>query len=145
MTQDWTPVRNGHYYCSPACGGGKFCRHEWYKAAVKNAEALCERMGDGWVPEVWENLGWHYKIVKGRVTIHVNEMKTMPFDPVTGYSVRGYSAWIEPNIVLNNHHVQIIEKADTPEDALGFAVQSARTLMSRMRDVLDVLNEVTND
>ncbi|RWH52192.1 MAG: hypothetical protein E5V72_02000 [Mesorhizobium sp.] len=138
------PVRNGPYYCSPRCGGGKFCRHEWYEAAKRNAEALASRMGEGWEAEVWENLGWHYRVQKGCVTIYVNEYKNLGFDPEVGYPVRSYSAWIQPGIVVSNTVIQIIESAGTPEDALGFAVQAARTAMSRMGEALAALHEVAD-
>ncbi|RUU74744.1 hypothetical protein [Mesorhizobium sp. M7A.F.Ca.MR.362.00.0.0] len=138
------PVRNGPYYCSPRCGGGKFCRHEWYEAAKRNAEALASRMGDGWKVEVWENLGWHYLVQKGCVTIHINEDRNQPFDRKNGYPVRSYSAWIQPGVVISDHVLQIIESAQTPEDALGFAVQAARTAMSRMGEALATLHEVAD-
>ncbi|TPL42663.1 MULTISPECIES: hypothetical protein [unclassified Mesorhizobium] len=140
----WVPVRNGPFYCSPRCGGGKFCRHEWYVAAKRNAEALAARMGDGWQVKIWENLGWHYTVEKGHVTIHVNEDRNAPFDPQAGYPVRSYSAWIQPGVVIADHVIQIIEAAENPEDALGFAVQAARTAMSRMAAALEALHEVTD-
>lgn len=42
------------------------------KQASEDAQALAERVGGGWKPEVWQNLGWHYKVVSpcGRVKIH---------------------------------------------------------------------------
>ena len=40
-------------------------------AATKKAKELVQYMGKGWKPEVWENLGWHYKAVYAG-TIHVS-------------------------------------------------------------------------
>jgi hypothetical protein len=28
--------------------------------ATKKAKALCKKLGPGWTPHVWENMGWHY-------------------------------------------------------------------------------------
>lgn len=63
MTRDWTPVRRGRVYCSPACGRG--CTHAEFMTATRKAKALVKRLGAGWKPCVWENLGWHYEAVKG--------------------------------------------------------------------------------
>jgi len=57
-TRDWTPRRKGAVYCSPACGGG--CTHAAHRAASRAAAALAARLGHGWKPRVWENLGWYY-------------------------------------------------------------------------------------
>lgn len=59
----WSPVRAGATYCSPACGNG--CTWADYGKAVLAAASLATELGDGWEPEVWENLGWHYRVKKG--------------------------------------------------------------------------------
>ena len=46
---------------------------EEYKLAVKRADELVVQMGDGWEPEVWENLGWHSRIVRSHCTIHIHQ------------------------------------------------------------------------
>jgi hypothetical protein len=58
----WKPVLRGGVYCSPACGGGvQFgCTKQNYDKSTSDAERLAQRMGTGWTPRVWENLGWHY-------------------------------------------------------------------------------------
>lgn len=33
------------------------------QSTERDAKALCARMGEGWEPRVWENLGWHYTAV----------------------------------------------------------------------------------
>ncbi|KKM39536.1 hypothetical protein LCGC14_1564420 [marine sediment metagenome] len=104
---DWTPRKlPGGVYCSRACGIG--CKRKDYDQAVASAAKLAARMGVGWLPHVWENLGWHYEVTKGVASIHP------PGGRVTTYSI--YFNTI-PQIVLN---------AETPEDAAGFAVQRAR-------------------
>ena len=46
----WTPRLVGDMYCAPACGGG--CTKAAYDAAVKAADELCAKLGDGWKPRV---------------------------------------------------------------------------------------------
>lgn len=71
-SQGWTPVHNGIYFCSPACGGGKFCTKAQHAAALLLAKATAAELGEGWVPEVWENLGWHARAISpcGRWSVH---------------------------------------------------------------------------
>lgn len=70
----WTPRRKGDIYCSPACGGETKWGCTWaeYQAAKRAAKALCDRIGKGWRPRVWENLGWHYSAISpcGRLKVH---------------------------------------------------------------------------
>jgi hypothetical protein len=65
----WKPVKRGSIYCSSACGRG--CTSAEYDLAVKKAAALAKRMGKGWKPRVWENLGWHYMVRNGIFEITV--------------------------------------------------------------------------
>lgn len=67
----WTPVRRGKVYCSSACGHG--CLYADYLKAQHAAKALAKRMGDGWKPKIWENLGWHYSAVHRASGISINE------------------------------------------------------------------------
>lgn len=54
-------------YCSPACGGG--CTITAYEAAKKLANEMVVELGNGWVPNVFENLGWHGYAVNGSAQI----------------------------------------------------------------------------
>jgi len=60
MSNSWTPVLRGATYCSPDCGGR--CTRASYDRAVAKSIKLANRMGDGWMTRVWENLGWHYQV-----------------------------------------------------------------------------------
>ncbi len=53
----WEPINEGETYCAPACGLG--CTVKEYDITTANAEMLAQTLGPGWVPQVWENLGWH--------------------------------------------------------------------------------------
>lgn len=68
----WKPVRRGPFYCSPACGGG--CTWAAYQRAWKDARACRKRMlSKGWKIRVWENLGWHWGIHKGALSVYPSE------------------------------------------------------------------------
>lgn len=75
----WKPVKRGALYCSPRCGGG--CTYAAYRAAEREAAALAKRMGPGWVPRVWENMGWHWQIVKGDCSISSGPNYWCNFNP----------------------------------------------------------------
>lgn len=92
------------------------------------AADLARRMGDGWEPHVWENSGWHYKICRGTTSIHADRHGR-------------YSAWIEPDCLMGHCAAQFIAYADTPEDALGFAIQDARTFIARIDQALADVGE----
>ena len=70
----WRPRHRGDAYCSPACGGG--CTQEAFQEATRLAAALAQRLGQGWEPNVWENLGWHYSaLVPGEARFEVHGSK----------------------------------------------------------------------
>lgn len=116
------PVTRGDVYCSPWCGAK--CTKAAFEDSTAKADALCAQMGAGWKPRVWENMGWYYSIQKGCVTIRQDGDR--------------YSAWIEPRLeAAGRTMVQFIEYADTPEDALGFATQAARTHVARLNHALE--------
>ena|SRR5580704_13992510 len=110
---DWTPRHlPGGIYCSPACAGARgFCTEAAYNHANKEAEKLAKRLGDGWKVEIWENLGWHYRVSKGCFEIHRD-------------GDRYYAAFQSVK--------QFFADAETPEDAIGFATQDARTFIRRI-------------
>jgi hypothetical protein len=68
--QERTPVRKGRIYCSPFCGYG--CTYASFQDATKKSEALARSMGEGWASDVWENLGWHWRVVSedGLLKVH---------------------------------------------------------------------------
>lgn len=68
----WDPIHKGEIYCSPACGG--HCTWAAYQDAERKAKALALLLGKGWVPCVWENLGWHWaaQTADGLMKVHPN-------------------------------------------------------------------------
>lgn len=68
MSLSWKPIRRGHIYCSTACGGG--CTKAAHDAAQRNAKRLLRKLkGKGWRIDVWENLGWHFRLLLGPLQI----------------------------------------------------------------------------
>lgn len=69
---DWTPRRYDKddvaCYCSEGCGHD--CTQEAFINATLYAAQLAKRLGDGWVPVVDENLGWHWHAKKGDVAVY---------------------------------------------------------------------------
>lgn len=65
QTLSWKPVRRGKLYCAPACGGG--CTVAAFDLAMADACACARALGNGWVPDVYENLGWHWKVARAGI------------------------------------------------------------------------------
>tara|TARA_R110002074_G_scaffold280676_1_gene452049 strand:- start:1458 stop:1925 length:468 start_codon:yes stop_codon:yes gene_type:complete len=129
------PVLNGKIYCSPRCGCK--CTKAAFDRATKEANALAARMGDGWAPEVWENCGWHYTVAKGEMTIHIMHGRKRHKDG--GFVAESYWASFKPASIEHGNHTQAISltaDADTPEDAVGFVTQDARSLIQRITEAL---------
>ncbi len=91
MNRNWTPVKRGGAYCSPACGGGEAtCSIKRYEHA-KAAGATCARdLGEGWTPRMSENLGWHVSVGSPCRRIWVSL-----YDAQLG-KVTGYTAFLGP-------------------------------------------------
>lgn len=63
----WTPKLNGDVFCSSACGSG--CKKADFDRATELAGVIAAKLGRGWIPRVWENLGWHFEVKKGAATV----------------------------------------------------------------------------
>lgn len=112
----WTPRRRGAIYCSPRCGAD--CTHEAYMTATRKAKALCKRLGKGWEPYVWENMGWFYSAHKGVTEVYANYHKAYP----GGVLYRAYF----------NSAKQFFATARTPEKALRLAVGEVRAAVRKL-------------
>jgi hypothetical protein len=111
-SHEWTPVQDGDVYCSPACGGR--CKKAAYDYAVKAANELVTMLGNGWQPQVWENLGWHFRASKGESTV--------------SFDGTGFSAALRPY-----QQALFSGEGNTPRQA----VENALIQMKRERDQLD--------
>jgi hypothetical protein len=72
----WKANRRGEIYCAPACGRG--CTIHEFRDAERKALKLAARLAPvdtdvkrgRWIIRVHENLGWHWCVTKGAVTVH---------------------------------------------------------------------------
>lgn len=114
---DWTPRREGNTYCSPACGGG--CTLEAYRKAEHEAIALASRLGPNWKPVVWENLGWHYKVV----------LRPGSEAMLAVYPERGGQYWIDSRLLGSQYNLHHSDPVQGVRDLLTNAEAEAhRTL-----------------
>lgn len=117
-----TPVRKGAVYCAPFCGRG--CTHAEYRRAVRRARILAKRLGEGWQPEVWENLGWHYKAVSplGGIKVH----------PIAGSS--SYVAFYgEPGRAGGSYTVDHADPVEAVREVLQRVRRHARGMVRQLR------------
>jgi hypothetical protein len=107
----WEPVRRGRVYCSPGCGAG--CTWADHKKATREAAALRERLGRGWKPFVWENLGWHWIVGKGDPGSSVSGKALLEVHCCPRGRRPMYSAWLQtgPQFISRDF--------PTPEQALA--------------------------
>lgn len=77
MITNYIPVRDGDRYCSPNCGFG--CTHADYERACRMAARAVKHMGPGWKTVVWENAGWHWKIILPGVGCSVHKFGNRNF------------------------------------------------------------------
>lgn len=103
----WKARRSGPLYCSPACGGK--CTWAAYTRANASAAALAKRLGIGWKPRVWENLGWHYEVLDSSKILRVSRYG----DTYTAAILNGtlVSRGKTPEIVVANVIRDVIRKA----------------------------------
>lgn len=124
IVRDWTPRRySGEFreaYCSPACGAD--CGFAAFERATSEAKLLAARMGEGWEAEVWENFGWHFRANRGVASVAPH---------IEGSALDGHYSITEWSCSVNSV-LQAFADAKTPEDALGLALQDARTAARRI-------------
>lgn len=126
--RDWRAQRRGAIYCAPACGTG--CTYAAFLHAQTAARKLCKRLGAGWTPRVWENLGWHYSAVSkcGRLKVHPHDYNRR---------VESYGAFLgEPNM-----GGRWAEHGKTPEAAIEATMKAAVTDLNGIGAMLTGFDE----
>lgn len=118
---DWTPVRRGAIYCSPACGYD--CTFEAYERAHQLAAELAARLGPGWTTDVWENGAWHYCARSPNGCVKVSPIKS-------GGAWHGYHAFI--GSAAHTGGTFASERCDTPEEAVAIARKMAQRAVDDM-------------
>jgi hypothetical protein len=128
--RDWKPRRNRGIYCSPACGGG--CTHREFTDATRRAAKLAARLGDGWKPRVWENLGWHYTVELGdakRGGISIHEGANGYWYLMGDAPSCGIPAWSHPTD----------REFRDPKDAVRYALRRAAKDVARQQATVDLV------
>jgi hypothetical protein len=89
--RNWTPVRSGSIFCSPACG--RRCTYAAFLEAKRASEKLAANIGHKWKPYVHENSGWHFcaKAPKGSGELLVTQNAT-GFTCFTGTTITGHGS-----------------------------------------------------
>lgn len=119
----WDPVRCGDIYCAPACGGK--CTWAAYQEAHKNAKALVLMLGEGWVSDVWENLGWHWaaKTVDGLMKVHPSTYKGVVSEYTAFFGEGVGGQWTgrdkDPIVAVENAHAQVRQTKERIERMLA--------------------------
>lgn len=104
-------VRRGPIYCAPFCGAG--CTWAAHQRAVQLAHETCMRLGGGWKPVVWENMGWHARAVGAEGHLHV-------FIHTHRAHLYNYSAMMNETDTSGSGHWHA--DATTPEEAVRAVV-----------------------
>lgn len=121
----WKARRRGALYCAPACGGG--CTRAAYERAVSESKKLAKHLGKGWRPEVWENLGWHWKVIspcrRWRVSPNVYRRKIESYSAALGQADSPGARWIA--------------HGKTPESAIRNARRAARSEVAALSALLE--------
>jgi len=76
---NWIPKRKGAYYCSSACGGR--CTWEAYQQAKTEARKAIKILGAGWKARVFENMGWHWTVTRGPISVYNGYWVMISEDP----------------------------------------------------------------
>lgn len=130
MSKRWTPVKNGRIYCSPGCGAG--CTHKEYERAVSKSERLQKRMGPGWKTRVWENLGWHYELTQGPISLSESDGEYIALinnDPKEAGG--GLSLWTD-----------LSKRSREPKEAVRLAVKYMQNIVQQHNRVLEAALKV---
>lgn len=92
-----------------------------YLNAKANGKRLAKRLGRGWKPEEWENLGWHFKVTSpcGRIKVHAGLGHYAAFLGEPGSSGGPYC-----------------EDGRTPEAAIKNVVATAKARLSKIGAVI---------
>lgn len=116
MKHGWVPVRNKDKYCSPLCGGD--CLYSDYNEAHKRSKSLCQKLGKGWKPEVWENTGWHWCVVSPCQRFRVHN-----------YGPRDYGAFLCDKGEVGGRY---FSRAETAKKAIAAVVKQAQADLERI-------------
>jgi hypothetical protein len=119
---NWEPVRYEAVYCAPACGRG--CTFEEFTQAQEQASNLAKELGNGWIGEVHENLGWHWNIRWGKPGYGMVLYK---------YAYNLFLAGIESNGYA--HAMSFSANGSTPREAI-------RNVLTKVQSIVDTYTKI---
>ncbi|MCI0408483.1 MAG: hypothetical protein L0191_07960 [Acidobacteria bacterium] len=123
--KEWTPVARGggEIYCSPACGHG--CTMAEHDEAIRKARTLALKLGKGWRPEIWENMGWYWAVVNGGLKVH-------PTYSIRG-RVTGFMAFVgDPD----SPGGRWVEHGETPKEAISKVLAVAKAEIKALETIV---------
>ena len=131
----WIAKRDGATYCAPACGRG--CAYIEYTRAQRGARALARALGPGWVPRVWENLGWHYEVhlpIEFRVEVHAQQYSAAPTSCGIFFGPDYLGCEDSPREALDAIWAAAVEQIDTAEKILDAIRPHAEPVAARRKE-----------
>lgn len=136
----WKARRTGDRYCSPACGRG--CTWAEYQDALRKGRALAKRLGTGWRPRVWENVGWHYdaRTLDGVMKVHENRSRD-------GFVI-SYTAFFERKDLPHTGDVvrgNWTARGGTPQEAVDAVLTIAEEEIATIQESLASYRAATED
>lgn len=127
----WTPILQGRQYCSPACGGR--CTHKEYKDAVRKSNKLLKVMGPEWKARVYENLGWHYSLQRGPITLYEREKEySALIDDRLEDPVGGLALWTN----------DVSKRYSDPKKAVIAAIKQVEEVVMKHNGIFDSLKTI---
>lgn len=124
------PRHIGDRYCSSECGRGRGrgCTWQMYQEALKNAQALAERLGPKWKPDVWENLGWHYRALSsdGTIKVHQDRPTEKYFNAYFGEVNFPGGNWVESGRTPRAAVVKVIARALQKRNEIQALIDSVK-------------------
>ena len=121
----WKAKRHGAIYCAPACGSG--CTWAAYQKAIRDGSALARELPPGFLPHVWENMGWHYAATR----------KT-PGAEIQVHPCNHQGRVISYTVFLNGTK-QFVTNGRTPAIALNKAILAARAYLKQLTQQVEGL------
>jgi len=115
-------------YCSAWCGFG--CTKTAHDRAQAEAKFLCNRLGDGWQPHVWENCGWHFEARKASLRVHA---QTQGSKLKGTYIISGYTAEIRAPYQIWPHEVVHSD----PQSAVDYTLDLVRAQIEAATKALE--------